>query len=417
MIKFLLLLLNLNLCFANTLEQWLEKQAVFSKQIILNHISPKDGSRGSVIASPSKFEPDYYYHWVRDAALVTNVLIEEIIDQNLGSSHPYFKKILEYIEFSEKIQNASTLTDLGEPKFYVNGEGYNLPWGRPQNDGPALRSLYLMRLANSLNNQNKNELASRLYKPQLPANSLIKKDLEYIAHHWSETSFDLWEEVNAHHFYTLMVQRQVLLEGSEFALKMDDPYASYYYFHESKKIESFLSQFFDQKNKKIFTSLNYQFGLNYKDSNLDIAVILALLHVGDNSFIKLDNPYLLNTIKYLEIHFKNLYQINNKNLPGTLFGRYPEDQFFGGNPWVLCTLAIAEFYYKNSKNNSSDFDKAENLMKRLQFHARQDMGLNEQIDRVSGYMKAADNLTWSHASFLTALKARNQAPKKFFMIK
>ncbi|KAL7747732.1 hypothetical protein RI367_006850 [Sorochytrium milnesiophthora] len=27
-------------------------------------------------------------------------------------------------------------------------------------------------------------------------------------------------------------------------------------------------------------------------------------------------------------------------------GRYPEDQYYGGNPWFSCTLAFAELYYR-----------------------------------------------------------------------
>lgn len=36
---------------------------------------------------------------------------------------------------------------LGEPKYYVNGQVYTGPWGRPQRDGPALRATTLMKFA------------------------------------------------------------------------------------------------------------------------------------------------------------------------------------------------------------------------------------------------------------------------------
>ena len=42
----------------------------------------------------------------------------------------------------------------------------------------------------------------------------IKGDLEYVSHHWQQTSFDVWEEVKAHHFDTETAQREALLEGA-----------------------------------------------------------------------------------------------------------------------------------------------------------------------------------------------------------
>src|SRR5688500_16671266 len=33
-----------------------------------------------------------------------------------------------------------SLDFLGEPKFQADGSAFNDPWGRPQNDGPAIRA-------------------------------------------------------------------------------------------------------------------------------------------------------------------------------------------------------------------------------------------------------------------------------------
>jgi glucoamylase len=43
------------------------------------------------------------------------------------------------------------------------------------------------------------------------------------------------------------------------------------------------------------------------------------------------------------------------------------------------------------------------------YHRNPDGSLSEQINRDSGYMQGAVNLTWSHASFLTAKMARDKA--------
>lgn len=400
---------------ASDLQTWITNQQKISRATIEKHISPSDGEKGSVIASPSKYEPDYYYHWVRDAALVMSVLMEEVIEEKLPVIHENFKTITDYIHFSQKIQNQHGLTGLGEPKYYVDGTAFNFPWGRPQNDGPALRSLYLIRLANYLISINENDFIQKeLYRSEIPASSLIKKDLEYVAHHWQETSFDLWEEVNAEHFYTLMVQRQALKEGSEFAQKLNDPYAAQFYFHQSLLIEQKINKFIHPTLNYVMASLEFANGLNYKESNLDIAIVLAVLHTGFDGFMSFGDGAIEKTIQMLEESFFKLYPINQRGLPGNLFGRYPEDQFFGGNPWILCSLSVAEYYYKKSmlQHNSkrlADFHKAESMMERIKYHSRPDFSLSEQLDRENGFMKAAENLTWSHASFLTTAKARSSS--------
>lgn len=45
--------------------------------------------------------------------------------------------------------------------------------------------------------------------------------------------------------------------------------------------------------------------------------------------------------------FRNLYPINhNATAPHAVaVGRYPEDIYYTGNPWYLCTLACAEVLY------------------------------------------------------------------------
>ena len=55
-------------------------------------------------------------------------------------------QIFNYINNSGEIQELKTLTGLGEPKINIDGSPYNEPWGRPQNDGPALRGINMISL-------------------------------------------------------------------------------------------------------------------------------------------------------------------------------------------------------------------------------------------------------------------------------
>jgi len=59
------------------------------------------------------------------------------------------------------------------------------------------------------------------------------------------------------------------------------------------------------------------------------------------------NSYSLATLKVVVDAFREIYPINTGIPTGkpVAVGRYPEDAYFGGNPWYLCTLAVAEFLY------------------------------------------------------------------------
>lgn len=56
---------------------------------------------------------------------------------------------------------------------------------------------------------------------------------------------------------------------------------------------------------------------------------------------------MLATHKVVVDSFRNLYPINNNaSAPdAVLVGRYPEDTYYQGNPWPLCTFAAAELLY------------------------------------------------------------------------
>eukprot|EP00494_Astrolonche_serrata_P002327 UN02333 len=44
----------------------------------------------------------------------------------------------------------------------------------------------------------------------------------------------------------------------------------------------------------------------------------------------------------------------DRGIPGVFMGRYPNDLYNGlvndvGNPWILCTQALAEYYYRHAE--------------------------------------------------------------------
>lgn len=399
--------------------QWLNQSAKFNIDKILNNISPKDGLPGSVIAATTRSNPNYYYHWVRDAALATNALLDTYpLLKDKEQKQLIRKTLFDYLDFCTLIQNTETLTSLGEPKFNINGTAYNEPWGRPQNDSPALRAISLIHFANILIANGEEKIVNdRMYNSNMPATSPIKKDLEYVSLHWKDPSFDLWEEVKGTHFYSLMVERKAMIMGAALANQMHDTGAADWYLSQSKAIELELKKFWDIDKGYIVATVDRKDGLDYKQSNLDIAVILGLLH-GDvnDGFLPWDDPRVTSTLHSIIHVFSTLYPINqHPNISGYAIGRYPEDRytggdFEGGNPWPLCTLAVAEALYRYAnvliiKGNTIQANEvanyADQFVNRVRYHANQDGSLNEQIDKNTGFMTSASNLTWNYAAMLS----------------
>jgi glucoamylase len=199
--KFLLLILMPTFVFAMPTK---DAQFRTSFNMVISNSTRPDVKPGMVVASPSKRDPNYYFDWVRDTALTMRSLIDYY---ELKKDQKVKKLIFTWIDAEAYRQNLPTLSGLGEPKYNIDGSGFTGPWGRPQNDGPALRALAMVKFARMLLAEgNHDYVLKKLYHGVLPADSVIKKDLEYTAHHWREHSFDLWEEEKSMHFYTLLSQ-------------------------------------------------------------------------------------------------------------------------------------------------------------------------------------------------------------------
>lgn len=398
-----------------------------SVERILRNVSPADAKPGVIVAAEQRENPPYYYHWVRDAGLAAQALVSAYNRSEDPSERNLLRQRLqEYSRFSEFIQTQPTKTDLGEPKFNVDGTAYNDPWGRRQNDGPAIRASSFIQLYRALDRDGLLTPSERLrlYKTELPARSVIKRDLEYVSHHWREPCFDLWEEVKGDHFYTRMVQRRAMIEGADLADQVGDFGAAKWYRLQARDIERDMLSFWDVDKGYFVATKNRLEGVSYKNSGLDIAVILALLHgsTGDG-FLAFDDAKVVATLEKIETAFAALYPINRSpDAPGVAIGRYPEDRysgdgFSGGNPWPLATLAMAEAYYRmaEAKLKKGEAGLANTLMlkgdrfvARVKYHTGADGSLYEQINRDSGYMVSAKDLTWNYAALFTATAARQR---------
>lgn len=406
---------------------------VFNTQeirIIKNNFFHNITEQGAILASPSTAMPNYSYDWIRDSAIAMGLIASwyEAYDQDDDKI-----KLLNYVSWTQKIQQQPDPNPeqdiLGEPKFNLDSTPYAGPWGRPQNDGPALRALALMHFANALLKKHHDDdyVRSHLYAGGLDPRTMgaIKLDLEYVAHHWHEPNYDLWEEVYGHHFFTEMVQRKALLEGAQFARNQQDASAADYYQQQALKIETDLNHYIDHSNNLIRASLVPHPGPQ-KDLELDSAVILGVL-IGNahDTVFAANNDYVKNTVIALKQQFKVLFPINHEKHT-ILFGRYPGDTYDGyqtgsvGNPWFLLTASVAEYYYiqgkllpntpENRQRREHAINQGDHYLKLIKQYAP-DLTMKEQINLNTGEQQGATSLTWGYVALLRAIDARSQLTK------
>lgn len=403
---------------------------------ILENLNHPGITPGAIIASPSQHEPNYFFHWTRDAGLVVLTLVNQA--PRYAQVRTPIANWGRFEKFAQQQAMKTAGSSLGEPKFMVNGQPFTGPWGRPQNDGPAIRTLAMLAAFHKID-------------------QYVEADINYLLQNWQQPNFDPWEEVKGHHFFNLYAQMAAFRYAAVHYEAQMRPQNARVLYTEAMKIESQLQKFVDRSRNQIIPTLPGSEGIA-KPAGLDISVILALNYFGvsavpssnSQAFWSYTQPFMLNTAKLLSETFGRIYDINKRftNMaPG--IGRYPEDVydgngFSGGNPWYLATFGMAEyhcavvlenlqrrmintdpvshaFYSRFAPNGlprstritstheqywttlQGLLNHAESYIQRALFHAGNDGHMSEQFDRSSGYRRGAADLTWSYASKIRAL--------------
>ncbi|WVR08136.1 hypothetical protein IAU60_005182 [Kwoniella sp. DSM 27419] len=373
----------------------IELQETVARDLILANIGPPAGAAdGLVIASPSHGErsdlPDYYFTWTRDSALVFSSLHSKWLSDN--STDPLYETLFRtYIASQTEIQSVEGPSGnlwtggLNEPKFYVNKSAFTGSWGRPQRDGPALRALAIIPYAHMILNRgyplDVDYVKKHLYDPKkmMSPGNTIKNDLEEVTHGWWKGGFDLWEEVNGQHLFTLLASQRALEAGAVLAFRLRDPGAAAFYQEQVDAIHSVIEQFWDGDKAYYRSSLNHlnltRTGMDWVQQEpvsesqwparewLDCSIPLSIIHAGspapvnpssqDQLLFDPTNARVLSTIYQYILSFDKLYGINYGSpwTDGWAVGRYKEDVYDGvrkseADPWFICTHSVAQVLFQ-----------------------------------------------------------------------
>src|SRR5271156_1656572 len=234
------------------LDRWIERQYRHSALAMLRSVSPLGVTKtrpgfaqtvrprkGSIVASPVLGaydpEPDYFFHWFRDSAVVIDALRILLQDERLqgdffthfadfvrfslslqdldgrrSSESPWREAIApdyrQYVRAEEDLAAAHGEALLGETRVNPDGTLDISKWPRPQYDGPAMRAIVLLQWRSTVR-----------VDPELGAliDALLRADLRFARHHWREAGYDIWEEEKGLHYYTLRASARALEIGAD----------------------------------------------------------------------------------------------------------------------------------------------------------------------------------------------------------
>jgi glucoamylase len=433
------------------LDPWIERQYRHSAREMLRSVSPLDliktrpgfgqtirPVRGAIIASPVLAaydpEPDYFFHWYRDSALIVDALRLLAEDADAGlDTRPH---IADFVRFSLALQalDGRTMVEAqawrarvseefrkyvrtdaelawvygdavaGETRVNPDGTLDLSSWPRPQYDGPALRALALLRWIRSPRfDQSLREEAA----------ALLRGDLAMTFEHWREPSFDIWEEEIGRHYYTLRVCAAALDAGADWLDTQGDAAAAPAYRAQAQTILQILDGYW-LPDQGFYRSRVLDSGQR-SSKELDIAVILAAIHAaGSGASHSVHDPRMHATLSRLETLFDEAYPINRgrDSALAPAMGRYAGDVYFSGGAYYFSTLGAAEFCFGASIGAEDPphlFERGDSFLATVRAYTPPSGDLSEQFDQRSGLQRSARHLAWSYAAFISCITVRRRA--------
>ena len=431
-----------------SLDQWIDRQYRHAAAAMLVSISPvgivktRPGfgqtvvpKKGAVVASPVLAaydpDPDYFFHWFRDSAVVIDALRLLFEDGSVGPIA--LAHFADFVRFSLSLQDLDGRALVASPDWRANvsqdfekylrtdadlasahgdavsGETRVNPdatldissWSRPQHDGPAMRAVALLRWARSTSLDADLETA---------VSKLIRADLAYARRRWREPCFDIWEEEKGLHYYTLCVSAAALEAGAAWLQEHGNGNESLACRDDAEAIRLMLDGYW-LAQPGIYRSRVLESGAR-SAKELDIAVILAAIHTsGTGKTHSVQDARMHATLERLEALFDADYPIN-RNRPasrGPAMGRYAGDTYYSGGAYYFSTLAAAEFCFRAAACHNGAHElikRGDAFLQTVRAHTPPSGDMSEQFDQKSGAQTSAKHLAWSYAAFISCIAAR-----------
>ena len=375
-----------------------EDLAAMYRRSLLILATQIDGEGGILAATDSdviQFNRDTYaYIWPRDGALVAHAL-------DLAGYPIYAKQFFEFIAklidpagyLLHKYNPDGTLASSWHPWFH---EGQNqLPI---QEDSTAL---VIWALWHHFVLYRDIEFIKPFYRP------LVKRAADFMSQYRDPQtglpapSYDLWEERRGVSAFTVGAIFGGLTAASLFCTVFGDEERSERYRRVAAEIRDAASAHLWRPELNHFCRL-LQRGPdgNWAADPVCDASLWGLFAFG---LYSPDDPRIAATMLTLQ---EKLW------VPGAFGGmaRYEDDGYYRalpetpGNPWIICTLWLADYLIQKD-GSDEDLKRALEIIGRAAQRALPSGVLPEQFHPGTGEPLSVSPLTWSHASFITTLQA------------
>ncbi|MBY6243828.1 glycoside hydrolase family 15 protein [Methylosinus sp. Sm6] len=429
--------------------------------------------RGSVVASPTvgaAARPDYFFHWLRDSAVVVEALaiaiergftdrerlrdLGDFVDFSLeigrldgparlaaeGPGETTDAELARYLRSETELETVVGDRVLAEARVNPDATLDILKWARPQVDGPALRALALMR-RRPLFEQNRPEAAR----------ALLRGDIAFLLDRFDEPSYDVWEYRFGHHYNARLLCLAALERAAaqDAGLGLDAARCD----EAARRLRRDLDHHWNVEDGFYLSAIK---GTETRsDADLDSAVVLAVAQAGRAGarHSALD-PRAQATLARLEQLFAREFPINSGLAPeaAPLPGRFRGDGYYGGGVFLFVAFAAAEIYYRLAGHIRAEGtcradadnrlflercgldalaaqgpdvflpqgeerrdiaarlrDRGDSILRRLAELLPDTGEMPEQLDKTTGAPASARNLAWSYAAHIFAVAAREDS--------
>lgn len=247
------------------------------------------------------------------------------------------------------------------------------------------------------------EFVSSLYDDLIaPAADHMSRELDSVTK-LPRASYDLWEQTRAIHLFTCCAVFGALTAAMKLSRVFDPRRAGLYSETRDTLKRAIIQNFFDPRLNRFVRSLQMNEGESCYRADLTIDSSMSGLFLFD--LLPANDPRVVATMHAI---YDRLWV----RTPIGGLARYEDDYYFQvssdvknvpGNPWLIPTLWMAEWYIAVAQN-TRDLEPAMDLIQWATKHASEAGLLPEQVHPYTGRPLAVMPLTWSHAAYVTAVQ-------------
>lgn len=371
-----------------------EVARMFRQSLLI--VRTQTDERGAIIAANDtdilQYNRDHYsYMWPRDGALIAEAMSLAGFQSVIAPFFQFCERTLSPEGYLYHKYNPDGTVGSSWHPYVVQGNE-RLPI---QEDETALVLFALWK--DYMRNQ-VIELPQSLY------NKLIRKGAAFLSSYMEESlslpkpSYDLWEERYGIWTYTVASVYGGLMAGAFFTELFGDYERSDHFRNTAQTIkQGMLTHLWDEESGRFARGLIQTDDGWEKDMTLES----SMFGIWEFGVLPVDDSRVIRTMEAIKQGLTIRTGVGG-------VARYTNDYYFQqsgdienvpGNPWIICTLWIANFEIESAKS-LADLVRPRETLQWVVKHALSSGLLPEQLNPHDGSPLSVAPLTWSHATFV-----------------